>query len=157
MEVEFKTKGDNMEKVSDIMTKDPACCTPDMGLQAVAALMIKCDCGEIPVVDSEKDRLIVGVITDRDICCRTIGKGLNPLAMKVAEVMTFPAVTVTLDTPLEKCCQIMEANKIRRVPVVDDYNKVCGIITLADIARKKESLTLDVVREVSKPKPASLH
>lgn len=146
-----------MEKVSDIMTKDPACCTPDMGLQAVAALMIKCDCGEIPVVDSETGRLIVGVITDRDICCRTIGKGLNPLSMTVAEVMTFPAVTVSLDTTLEKCCQIMEANKIRRVPVVDDYSKVCGIITLADIARKKESLLIDVVREVSKPKPASLH
>ena len=146
-----------MEKVSDIMTKDPVCCTPEMGLQAVAALMIKCDCGEIPVVDTEAGRLIVGVITDRDICCRTLGKGLNPMSMTVADVMTFPAVTVKVDTPLEKCCQIMEANKIRRVPVIDDYNKVCGIITFADIARKKESLLIDVVREVSKPRPASLH
>jgi hypothetical protein len=41
--------------------------------------------------------------------------------------------------------------------VDDDYQKVCGIITFADIARKKESLIIDVVREVSKPKPASLH
>lgn len=146
-----------MESVENIMTKKPACCTPETSLQEVAAMMIKYDCGEIPVIDSKEDNRIAGVITDRDICCRTVGKGLNPLKMNTADVMTFPAITVTLDTPLDKCCEIMEANKIRRVPVVDDYNKVCGIVSLADIVRKKESLTLDVVKEVSAPKATSLH
>lgn len=146
-----------METVESIMTKDPACCTPEMGLQEVAALMIKYDCGEIPVVDSLKDKRIAGVITDRDICCRTVGLGLNPLKMNTADIMTFPAVTVTTDMSLDKCCEIMEANKIRRVPVVDEYNKVCGIVALADIVRSKEDLTTNVVREVSKPKAATIH
>lgn len=146
-----------METVESIMTKDPACCTPEMGLQEVAALMIKFDCGEIPVVDSLKDKRIAGVITDRDICCRTVGLGLNPLKMNTADIMTFPAVTVTTDMSLDKCCEIMEANKIRRVPVVDEYNKVCGIVALADIVRSKEDLTTNVVREISKPKAATMH
>ena len=119
--------------------------------------MVKFDCGEIPVIDSLVDKRIAGVITDRDICCRTLAKGLNPLKMNTADVMTFPAVTVTADMTMEKCCEIMETNKIRRVPVVDDYNKVCGIVSLADIVSKKEALTVEVVREVSKPKTTSLH
>lgn len=146
-----------METVGSIMTKNPACCTPEMGLQEVAALMIQFDCGEIPVVDSLQDMRIAGVITDRDICCRTVGLGLNPLKMNTADIMTFPAVTVTSDMSLDKCCEIMEANKIRRVPVIDEFSKVCGIVALADIVRSKQDLTTNVVREVSKPKVATMH
>ena len=146
-----------MDSVENIMTKNPACCTPEMSLQQVAELMVKYDCGEIPVIDSFAEKRIAGVITDRDICCRTIAKGLNPLKMNTADVMTFPAITVTTDMTIEKCCEVMEINKIRRVPVVDDFNKVCGIVSLADLIRKKESLTLEVVKEVSKPNVASLH
>lgn len=146
-----------MEIVENVMTKKPACCTPEMSLQEVAALMVEYDCGEIPVIDSISENRIAGVITDRDICCRTVAKGLNPLKMNTADVMTFPAVTVTADMTIEKCCEVMEINKIRRVPVVDDFNKVCGIVSLADLIRKKESLTMEVVKEVSKPRFTSLH
>jgi CBS domain-containing protein len=64
--------------VGEIMTKDPACCTPDTGLQEVAQMMVDCDCGCIPVVDSEGSKMPVGMITDRDITCRVVAKGQNP-------------------------------------------------------------------------------
>src|SRR5665647_510664 len=144
-----------MERVTDMMTKDPACCTPETSLQEVAALMIKFDCGEIPVVDSLTERRIAGVITDRDICCRTVAKGLNPLNMKTSDVMTFPAITVNLEATLDLCCDIMEREKIRRLPVVDDYEKVCGIISLGDIARKKDAHIVDILRDISQPKGTS--
>lgn len=54
-------------QAKDIMTRDPACCTPDTKLQDVARLMVEHGCGEIPVVKSNNDRKPVGVVTDRDI------------------------------------------------------------------------------------------
>lgn len=60
------------------MTEDPACCTPNTTLDQVAKLMIQNDCGEIPVVDVN-DRP-VGVVTDRDIVCRVVAAGKNPIA-----------------------------------------------------------------------------
>ena len=73
--------------VKDIMTPDPAVCTPDTGLPAVAQMMVDNDCGEIPVVENMRNRLPVGVITDRDITCRTVARGLNPLEMIASDCM----------------------------------------------------------------------
>ena len=139
-------------RVKDVMTLDPAVCTPDSTLQRVAEMMVENDCGEIPVVENMANMLPVGVITDRDITCRTVAKGLNPLVMTVAECMTTPCVTVTPDTPLDECCRRMEENQIRRVPVVDAGGACCGIVALADIARHAAKRdTAEVVREVSEP------
>lgn len=139
-------------QVKDIMTPGPACCTPDTTLRRVAEMMVEHDCGEIPVVENAASMKPVGVITDRDITCRTVAKGLNPLTLTVAECMTTPCVTVTPDTPLDECCRVMEEKQIRRVPVVDAGGACCGIVALADIARnaaKRE--TAEVVKEVSEP------
>ena len=138
--------------VKDVMTPDPACCTTDSTLQHVAEMMVENDCGEIPVVVDISSMLPVGVITDRDITCRTVAKGLNPLTMTVGECMTTPCVTVMPDTSLDECCRIMEESQIRRVPVVDASGACCGIVALADIAKhaaKRE--TAEVVKEVSEP------
>jgi CBS domain-containing protein len=139
-------------QVKDIMTPDPACCTPDTTLQHVAELMVENDCGEIPVVENVASMMPIGVITDRDITCRTVAKGLNPLTMTVSECMTRPCVTVTPETPLDECCRVLEENQIRRVPVVDAGGACCGIVALADIARhtaKREAG--EVIKEVSEP------
>jgi len=137
-------------EVKDIMTPDPACSTPDTTLQRVAEMMVENDCGEIPVVENPASMLPVGVITDRDITCRTVAKGLNPLTMTVSECMTTPCVTVMPDMSLDECCKIMEENQIRRVPVVDAGGACCGIVALADIAKHaKKRETAEVVREVS--------
>ncbi len=137
-------------EVKEIMTPDPACCTPDTTLQRVAELMVENDCGEIPVVENEANGKPVGVITDRDIVCRTVAKGINPLTLTASECMTTPAVTVTPDTSLDECCRLLEEKQIRRVPVVDASGKCCGIVALADIAKHAQKHeTAEVVKEVS--------
>jgi CBS domain-containing protein len=139
-------------QVKEIMTTDPACCTPDSTLQRVAELMVENDCGEIPIVENIANMVPVGVITDRDITCRTVAKGLNPLVMTAGDCMTTPCVTVTPDMSLDECCRRMEENQIRRVPVVDASGACCGIVALADIAKhagKRD--TAEVVKEVSEP------
>ena len=143
-------------QVKDVMTADPACCISETTLQAVAKMMIEYDCGEIPVVESEETRVPIGVITDRDIVCRTVARGLNPLDLTVADCMSKPCVTVTPDVSIEECSRILEENKIRRVPVVDAGGSCCGIVALADIARlANRNLAVEVVKEVSEPSAAS--
>ena len=66
-------------QTKEIMTSDPACCGPETPLPEVARLMVERDCGEIPVLD--ENRRPVGVITDRDITCRTVAEGKNPLEL----------------------------------------------------------------------------
>ena len=137
-------------KVKDVMTADPTCCIPETALQEVAQMMIDHDCGEIPVVENKETKRPIGVITDRDIVCRTVAKGINPLDLAAADCMTTPCVTVTPEMSIGACAWIMEDNKIRRVPVVDADGCCCGIVALADIAlRGKTGVTAEVVKEVS--------
>src|SRR5215210_5475457 len=137
-------------EVKDIMTPDPACCTPDMTLQRVAEMMVENDCGEIPVVENMTNKMPVGVVTDRDIVCRTVAKGLNPLSMAAGDCMTTPCVTVTPEMSLDECCKIMEEKQIRRVPVVDASGACCGIVALADVTKyASEQDAGKVLQEVS--------
>ncbi|MEO6723966.1 MAG: CBS domain-containing protein [Blastocatellia bacterium] len=138
------------------MTKNPACCTTDSNLQEVARLMVEHNCGQSPVVESKHSMKLVGVITDRDITCRTVAVGKNPLKMTAGDCMSSPCITVTPEMSVEDCCKVMEENQVRRVPVVDESGACCGIVAQADIAQhasKKE--TASVVKEVSRPNSAS--
>jgi CBS domain-containing protein len=139
-------------QVKEVMTADPACCTSDTPITAVAKLMVENDCGEIPVVEDKATRLPVGVITDRDIVCRLIAKGINPAGAIASECMSKPILTVTPDMSLEECCTILEKNQIRRVPVVDEHGSCVGIVALADIAlHTSKNVAGEVVKEVSEP------
>ncbi|MDM8011632.1 MAG: CBS domain-containing protein [Parasphingorhabdus sp.] len=135
--------------VREIMTSDPACCDKETSAQDAAQLMVENDCGEIPVVDNE--RKLVGVVTDRDICCRVVAEGKSP-DTRIEDIMTRSAVTVTPDTDMEACCSAMESNKVRRVPVIDDDGNCCGMVSQADIARSgANAKTGELVGEISNP------
>jgi CBS domain-containing protein len=133
----------------DVMTPNPQCCTVDTPLNEVAKLMVECDCGEIPVVDSAN--CLTGVITDRDIVCRVVAKGKDASSMTAADIMTQPVVSVKGDTALAEVLNLMEDKQIRRVPVTDQAGCVCGIIAQADVAlAASDSDTGELVREVSR-------
>jgi CBS domain-containing protein len=138
-------------KVKEIMSKDPACCTRETSLQDVAILMVEHDCGEIPVVDNMQSKRPVGVVTDRDITCRTVALGKNPLELRARDCMSSPAVTVTPETAVDDCCKLMEENQLRRVPVVDESGCCCGIVSQADIASNASKGDAgEMVKEVSR-------
>lgn len=140
-------------RVEQIMSPDPTCCSRNTPLQEVARMMTEHNCGEIPVVESDGAiRRPIGVVTDRDIVCRSVARGLNPLELLASDCMTEPCITVTPDMSVEECCDVLEENQIRRVPVVDSRGSCCGIVALADVAlRAQAGTTAEVVREVSEP------
>jgi CBS domain-containing protein len=145
-----KVKGGIMAKIArDVMTTNPACCKPETPLDQVAKLMVQHDCGEIPVIDSAEQP--VGVVTDRDIVCRLVAEGKNPLAYTAENCMSQPAVTVPVTAALDEVVATMEKHQIRRVPVVDERGCCTGIISQADVAwTGPEHEVAELVREVSR-------
>ncbi len=147
------SKKEETMKVKDIMTRDPYCCISGTTLQFVARMMLDCDCGEIPVVNNEVELKPIGVITDRDIVCRAVAQGKNPLDMTAGECMTQPCITVKPETIIEECCKILEEKKIRRIPVVDEKGCCCGIVSQADIATHHLTNQIaEILEEVSQSK-----
>lgn len=135
-------------KARDVMTPDPACCTPDTPVDEVAQLMAQNNCGEIPIVNINDQ--VIGVVTDRDIVCRVVAERKNPIGHTVESCMSQPVVTVDEDTPLDEVVATMEKHQIRRVPVIGDGGCCAGIISQADVARDApEREVAELVREVS--------
>lgn len=143
-------------KVQELMTKKPACVTPDMELSKVAKLMDEYKVGSIPVVENKNSLRLVGMVTDRDIVTRSVAQGRNPLEMSVQQIMSSPVVSVKPDDDVREVAQLMERHMIRRVPVIDDMGMLCGIVAQADVALKtSDKTTADVVQSVSKPTQSS--
>lgn len=139
-------------QVKDIMTTSVAFCTPQTSLQHVAKLMVDYDCGGIPVIDDPDHHSPVGIITDRDIACRAVAQGKNPSETSAGECMTTPAYFVHPDDTVEDCCELMEDYQVRRVVVIDEQGRCCGMVSQADVARYAgPRQTAEVVCEVSQP------
>lgn len=141
-------------QVKDIMTKSPQCGTPEMNLVQIANMMKDCDCGAIPVVNDQKDRKPLGIITDRDIAIRAVAEGRNPSQTKVKECMSSQIVTISPDASLEQCAKLMEEKQVRRLIVAADDGKCSGIIVQAQLARTApKEVAGEMLREISQTTP----
>jgi CBS domain-containing protein len=123
-------------KVKQIMTPDPARCTPDRTAREVAILMRDNDCGSIPVVESATTNRLVGTVTDRDLAIRGLAAGLGP-ETAIRDLMTYEPVTSLPEDEVENLRQVMIEQQVRRVPVVDVDGVLVGIVAQADIAREE--------------------
>ena len=140
-------------KAQDVMTSDPACCTPESTAREAARMMRENDCGCVPVVEGPSKR-VVGVVTDRDIACRGVAEGKGA-ETPVREIMS----------PGPQCChpgddiaaveQIMMQAQVRRVPVVDAKGNCVGMIAQADLALSDKAANDSeigrVVERISEP------
>ena len=127
-------------RVKQIMTPDPASCTPDTTVGDVATLMRDNDCGSIPVVENTTTGRLVGTVTDRDLAIRVLAAGKGP-DVPVREAMTPDPVTCVPEDEVEDLRQVMIEQQVRRVPVVDTDGKLVGIVAQADIAREDGAAT----------------
>jgi predicted transcriptional regulator len=119
-------------------------------------MMQENDCGCIPVVDSQENMKPVGTITDRDITIRTVAANHNPINMKASDIMTTDIATVSPEMSVEQCFDVMEDREIRRVLVVDEQGKCCGIVAQADVVQSNANpiRTNQVIREISESAPS---
>jgi len=138
-------------KIRDTMTPNPVCCDPTDNAQRVAEMMCDQNVGSIPVVMDQDSRKLVGVITDRDLCCSVVANGLDANATPVEKFMTLNPVTCREEENVENCERLMQEHQIRRIPIVDANDRVIGIVAQADLALKdKPERVSRTVAEISK-------
>ena len=139
-----------MTKCSDIMTEDLVYCMPGDTVSEVARLMKKEDIGPVLIVDGDKSRTLVGIVTDRDLVLKVIAEGMDPQKTKVNDVMSKKLVTCYADDDVEQAMNAMAQFQLRRIPVVGENMKLVGIISQADVARMNApEKTGEVVKEIS--------
>ena len=144
-------------KIREVMSEKPACCTPNDTAQSVAKMMCNLNVGSIPVVADKQSRTLVGMITDRDLCCLVLAHGLDPKTTSIQEFITYNPVSCREGENVDKCERVMQEHQIRRVPVVDGENRVIGIVAQADLALKEKPEKLyKTVAEISKSRNSQI-
>jgi CBS domain-containing protein len=136
--------------VKDVMTCDVITVLKFENVMHVAGILSEKNISGLPVVD--KENRVIGIITQADILS-TVGvrkehtfKDLlkhmfgEPLPERkagdiVGDIMVSPAATIKSDANIAEAAQMMDCKRIRRLPVVDDKNKLLGIISRADILK----------------------
>lgn len=123
-------------RVSEVMTRDVETVSSEMTLFAAARKMKQFDIGFLPVVE---DQVVAGVITDRDITLRGLGEGRDPHVTTVKEIMTPDVLWCYEDDVLTEAATIMEENQVRRLLVLNQMNKLVGLLSLDDLAARMSS------------------
>jgi CBS domain-containing protein len=123
-------------RVSQLMTREIVTCRPGDDLCHVGRMMYDRDIGCIPVVDN--DNRLLGMLTDRDICVAACTQRKAPQDISAESVMARQVFTCSPEDTLVEAEEVMRSHQIRRVPIVDDDNRVVGILALNDLALEAE-------------------
>jgi CBS-domain-containing membrane protein len=126
-------------KVRDLMTSDVQYCGPDSNLAAAAKMMWDSDCGALPVLSREGR--VIGVLTDRDICMAAATKNRPPSELTAWETISGKAYTCQPSDDIHTALALMQRERVRRLPVVDDDGVLQGIIAMNDCVLKAEPTT----------------
>ena len=124
-------------KISDVMTRDVQTIRPDQSAQDAARFMLKAEAGSIPVTDGDR---LIGMITDRDIAVRGVAKGYGP-DTPVRELMSDDVTCARADDSVEDVASRMSEAQVRRLPVIDQDERLCGIVSLGDLSRESDTGT----------------
>jgi len=140
-------------KVSECMRRNVRIVAPDDTLQNAARTMADIDAGILPV--GEDDRMI-GMITDRDIAIRGVALGRSPDA-KVREIMSDEVRYCFEDDDADDVLDNMAAIQVRRLPVVSRDKRLVGIVSIADLAGKRQEAAHagEALGEIARP--SALH
>jgi len=133
------------------MTKNPVCCLPNDMVAKVAQLMQRDNIGSIPIIEDEQNQKLAGIVTDRDLAMKVIAKGQDAESTKVEAVMKRQVVTCRAEDDLQKALDAMAKHQLRRIPIVDNDNRIVGIIAQADVATRvnQPEKTAEMVKEIS--------
>ncbi len=120
-----------VKKSESGMIIDPITIKMDQTLQDAEDIMAEYKISGVPVVDDNK--ILLGIVTNRDM------RFTKDFSKKVSVKMTMmPLITAKEGTTLEEAADVMHSNKIEKLPIVDDKNKLIGLITIKDINKKRE-------------------
>jgi CBS-domain-containing membrane protein len=118
-------------KVSELMTRDVLACRPTDSIERAVQIMWEQDCGCVPVVDAQQN--VVGMITDRDACMGAYTKGCALGEMSVAQAMSNGVALCRMHEDVEAALRMMADKQLHRLPVVDQGQRLAGVLSMADV------------------------
>ena len=121
-------------KISEVMTRDVKTVCPDQTAKEAATFMLDEDAGSMPVSDGDK---LVGMLTDRDIAVRGVAQGYGP-DTPISQIMTENVVSAHEDDDVQDIATKMSRAQVRRIPVLDSNDRICGIVSLGDLSREAD-------------------
>jgi CBS domain-containing protein len=121
-------------KIREVMTRDVKTVRPDQTAKEAATFMLNEDAGSMPVSDGDR---IVGMVTDRDIAVRGVAQGYGP-DTPISQIMTEDVVSAREDDDVEEIATKMSRAQVRRIPVLDSNDRLCGIVSLGDLSREAD-------------------
>ena len=145
-------------KVSEIMTKNPVCCSPSSSTLSAALLMQRTDTGIVPVSQDPFTPRLVGVVTDRDLCLYVVAAGRDPASSWVDGCMRPDPVCCTEQDDVSFALDLMKANQVRRLPVVNEKHEIVGMLSLGDLVCRagiEANLIVRALQSICQPAPAT--
>jgi len=131
--------------VRELQTSNVKAAGPDTDLAIVAQMMWDGDCGAVPVVN--EDRKVIGMITDRDIAIAAATRSKTPAEIRASEVIgsNNGIHAVKPDDDVRVALRSMRKHKVRRLPVIDQQQRLTGIVSINDLAINASSTLPDSV------------
>ena len=123
-------------KIRDIMSTPVIRIHPQETVAVASRMLERSNIGALPVCGN--DGRMCGLVTDRDIVTRCLAAGRSPSTTEVREIMTSAVVSASPDMDVGLAAQLMGRQQIRRLPVTEN-GKLCGMLSLGDLALKEES------------------
>ena len=138
-----------MHQLKDLMSRNVQVVSPDMSIGDAARAMRDGDFGMMPVGDAER---MIGTISDRDIAIRAVALGLG-VETKVRDVMSKGVSSAQDTDTVAEAVKIMSDRQVRRLPVLDQDQKLVGIVALGDLAVKdsESKPAAQALSQISKP------
>lgn len=132
--------------VKEIMTPKMESIGPTLSLRDAARGMRDLNIGSLPVWENGS---LIGIVTDRDICCRGVAEGKDPGKTTVRDIMSKDAAFCYSDDNVDNAAQLMEQKHIRRLAVLNRDKSMAGFLSVDDLARYSHDVAgevLDAVR-----------
>ena len=144
-----KAQGRSERKVREIMVKEVVTIEPSASLTDAARAMEDANVGMLPVVQDGK---VLGVITDRDIVVRAVAREADPASTAVGDCLSINAIVAHPDWTTERAMQTMAQAQVGRLPVLDDDDRLVGVVTLSSMAFRapEKGEALEAAQEVSR-------
>ena len=129
-----------------IATRDTVTASPSTTVAEIARLMEEKNVGSVVIVRDVKP---VGIVTDRDLVLRVIGKGLDPATVLVVLVMSSHVECVSADRDPVAAAVHMRQRGIRRLPVVGRDGELLGIVTYDDLVHHVGSQSSELAAAIA--------
>ena len=138
--IRFETK----VPLRDVMIRDPTALPLGSHVAKAAKTMCKEGVGSVIILEHNKP---IGIVTEEDINCKVVAKDLKPSTVRVDDIMSTPLITVSADETVGCAAHMMVKHMVRRLPVVDETDKVIGIVTVRDLLTVSSAVN-DILEEL---------